>query len=279
MHIFNTITDLRNYLNSQNNSRKSIGFVPTMGALHDGHLKLVSESMNENELTIVSIFVNPTQFNNPDDLKKYPRTLEKDISLLKKIGCTALFCPSNDEVYPKNYSPLHIDLSPLDEVMEGKHRPGHFNGVVNVVHRLFDIVQPTKAYFGKKDFQQVAVIRAMKEALNLSVEVVAIETLRESNGLAMSSRNLRLSESEKEKSTVIYKSLVKAKELATEKGPKEVEKTLTQLIEEGGLNVEYVSIVHPESLMPMEKWEKGATACVVAYCGDVRLLDNMEVYN
>lgn len=257
---------------------KTIGFVPTMGALHYGHISLVKSATSQCDITIVSVFVNPTQFNNPEDLVNYPRTLEADIELLSEIDCDLVFAPSVEEMYPENSLPIQLDLGKLAEVMEGKYRPGHFDGVVNVVNRLFDIVKPNKAFFGLKDFQQVSVIRFMTNTLKLPIEIVACPTLREASGLAMSSRNTRLSEIEKEDALIIYKSLVFAKELAKCSNPEIVKKEVIEFFNQGKLVLEYFEIVNPITLESLgAEWMPSATACIVAYCGDVRLIDNMKL--
>lgn len=269
---------MQEHVSSLKSEGKSIGFVPTMGALHYGHISLVSQAMNQCDITIVSIFVNPTQFNNSDDLVKYPRTLDADIELLKGINCDIVFAPSVDEMYPKNSSSIQLDLGKLGSVMEAKFRPGHFDGVVNVVNRLFEIVKPNKAFFGLKDFQQVAVIRFMTKQLNLPIEIIACPTLREETGLAMSSRNMRLSKEQKEDALQIFRSLSLAKKLAPDHSPLEVKKAVTNYFQQGKLKLEYFEIVDPNTLESLDsKWENGATACIVAFCDDVRLIDNMEL--
>jgi pantoate--beta-alanine ligase len=257
---------------------KTIGFVPTMGALHYGHISLVSSAMSQCDITIVSIFVNPTQFNNADDLLKYPRTLEADVELLSTINCDAVFAPSVEEMYPKNRDSIQLDLGNLANLMEGKFRPGHFDGVVDVVSRLFEIVKPTKAFFGLKDFQQVSVITFMTKKLNLPIEIIACPTLREDSGLAMSSRNMRLSELGKKDALHIYRSLSLAKELASNFSPFEVKEKVINYFKEGKLELEYLEIVNPTTLESLNtEWVDGATACIVAYCGDVRLIDNLKL--
>lgn len=192
MHIFNTISETQQYLKAQQRAGKTIGFVPTMGALHAGHISLIERAKTENDLAVCSIFVNPTQFNNSDDLKKYPRTLERDCEMLRPVGCDVVFAPSAEEMYP-SLPQLKMDFGTLETIMEGKFRPGHFNGVGIVVSKLFNIVKPDKAYFGLKDLQQVAVIRRMVQELSFDLEIIPCPTLRETDGLAMSSRNTRLS--------------------------------------------------------------------------------------
>ena len=236
MQVFTKVNELQIFLKEQLLQNKSIGFVPTMGALHAGHGSLVTRAKSENDLVVVSIFVNPTQFNSSDDLTKYPRSIEKDAQFLDGLGCDIAFVPEVDEIYTTDYELPDIALGFLDETMEGFHRPGHFIGVVQVVYRLFQIVLPTRAYFGLKDFQQVAVIRFMTENFHLPVEIIACPTLRETDGLAMSSRNMRLSEKHREESIHISKTLILE-----------------------------------------DEWVPNSIACIVAYLGDVRLIDNMEM--
>ena len=279
MKVYSKTSDLKNVINNVKAQGKTIGFVPTMGALHNGHISLVNTSEEQCDITIVSIFVNPTQFNNIEDLNNYPRTLEEDIKLLEKsTNCDILFSPSFTDVYPEDFQKSKLNLGLLENVMEGKHRPGHFEGVVNVVKRLFEIVEPTKAFFGLKDFQQVAVIKYMTKAFSLPVEIMACPTLRETSGLAMSSRNQRLSENEKEEALIIHKTLLKAKELSSTCTPREVIEKSISFFEKGNLKLEYFEIVNPLTLESLdENWTEGSTACIVAYCGEVRLIDNLQL--
>ncbi|MFA7274284.1 MAG: pantoate--beta-alanine ligase [Crocinitomicaceae bacterium] len=272
------IDEIQSYVNDKRNGGCSIGFVPTMGALHPGHLSLVAQSTHENAITIVSIFVNPTQFNNSEDLKKYPRTIEKDLEMLSETGCDVVFVPTVEEIYSKDFEPILVDLGLIGSTLEGHFRPGHFDGVVAVVQRLFSIVAPDNAYFGRKDFQQVAVIRRMVEALHSSVQIHEGSTIRETSGLAMSSRNLRLSEEEKNQATLIYKVLTEMQEKAKNQAPLDVNNWGKQAFNAGPLELEYLEIVHPKTFEILTtEWVAGATACVVAYCGEVRLLDNLEM--
>ena len=278
MKVYSKITELQEHISKLKSEGKTVGFVPTMGALHYGHISLVSLAMRQCDVTVVSIFVNPTQFNNPDDLLKYPRTLESDVELLSTINCDIVFAPTVEEMYPENRKAIQLDLGNLANLMEGKFRPGHFDGVVDVVSRLFEIVNPTKAFFGLKDFQQVSVIRFMTSKLNLPIEIVACPTLRETSGLAMSSRNMRLSETDKEDALHIYKSLQLAKELAVTYSPLEVKEKVIEFFESGNLKLEYLEIVDPITLESLNsEWVNGSTACIVAYCGEVRLIDNLQL--
>lgn len=278
MLVLETLRAVQQSLRTVIQTNKKIGFVPTMGALHEGHLSLITKAKETCDLVVASIFVNPTQFNNPADLDKYPRMPEEDAALLESVGCDFLFLPTTESIYPEGYEHLKMDLAPLDEVMEGKYRPGHFAGVIDVVSRLFDIVKPTHAFFGRKDFQQVMIIKYMTKKLNLPIEIVVGETIREQSGLAMSSRNLRLTEQQKQQATVIYETLSFGKEMAPFLSPQEVLIEMISILEVSPLELEYLEIVDAETLLPLtDFWLPGATACVVAYCGEVRLIDNLEL--
>jgi len=251
-----------------------------MGALHEGHLTLIRQAASENDFVVVSIFVNPIQFNNPEDLEKYPRNLEADIEKLEKTGCNLVFAPSAVEMYPEP-DQTEFDFGQLDKVMEGKFRPGHFNGVAIVVKRLFDIVTPDKAYFGEKDFQQLAIIKTMVSMLQIPVEIVSCPIVREPDGLAMSSRNARLSPEERAEAPVIHKALAGIKENYTWFIPDGVKQLLIGEIQESHFfRVEYVDVVDTETLQPFEDWNdaKHAVVCVAALIGKVRLIDNIVLY-
>ncbi len=282
MLIFNTISETQNYLKSQQKAGKSIGFVPTMGALHAGHISLIERSKADNDLTVCSIFVNPTQFNNPEDLKKYPRTLEKDCEMLQSAGCHVVFAPSAEEMYP-SLPQLRMDFGTLETVMEGKFRSGHFNGVGIVVSKLFNVVKPDKAYFGLKDLQQVAVIRQMVRDLSFDLEVVPCPTLREIDGLAMSSRNTRLSLEARALAPQIYKVLNLAKEkLETGASTIETQEFVNQHFSNyTEFELEYFEVADFDTLKPIEaKNETGKTAiCIAAFLGEVRLIDNIVFEN
>lgn len=267
--------ELTTILSKLKSASKTIGFVPTMGALHKGHKALVDRASKENDLVVVSIFVNPTQFNNKEDLALYPRTLEADLDLLKSVKNALVFVPSVSDIYPENTSFKPFDLGNLDKVMEGKHRPGHFDGVVHVVHNLFEIVTPNKAYFGQKDFQQLAVIRKMNAHYNFPIEIIACETLREVSGLAMSSRNMRLSQQEKKDALIIWQTLLFVKENQSKFLPKELITKAHEFFNSGNLILEYLDIVEVESLENTESWENSTVCCIAAYCGKVRLIDNL----
>lgn len=282
MKQFSTVRDTREYLESKQFSGKTIGFVPTMGALHEGHLTLIRQSKAENDLTVCSIFVNPIQFNNPDDLDKYPRTLASDVKLLTAEGCDVLFSPDAAEMYPEGEPALiDLELGMLDKLMEGRFRPGHFRGVAIVVKKLFDIVGPTRAYFGKKDFQQLAVIRHMVNTLNLPYEIVPCETVRESDGLAMSSRNMRLTIAERGIAPSIFQVLRKVRDKTGKVPVRELKEWAVKKIQEQpAMRVEYFEITDRETLMPLESWDHRikAVALTAVYLGDVRLIDNIELF-
>ena len=276
MLLVKTIKELQNILTD---SRKSgtIGFVPTMGALHRGHLSLVEQAVLESQTVVVSIFVNPTQFNNPTDLEKYPRTLEPDFKLLKTTGCNIVFAPNAKEVYPETDN-RKFDFGTLETVMEGKHRPGHFNGVAQVVSKLFEMVKPDKAYFGLKDFQQLAIIKAMVKQLELPVEIVSCPIVREKSGLAMSSRNELLNAEQRKNAAHIFEILAKAKEQKGQKSVEEITNWVVETINKNPfLNVEYFEIVDGEQLQPIKNWSEtnSKIGCVAAFCGDIRLIDNI----
>ncbi len=277
MFLANTINDLQHKLEQFRNSDESIGLVPTMGALHAGHISLVNRALNEKQKVEVSIFVNPTQFNDPKDLERYPRNLDADLKLLEKTGCHIVFAPDVKEVYPKPDT-RKFNFVELETVMEGKHRPGHFNGVAQVVSKLFDMVKPNKAYFGLKDFQQLAVIKNMVKQLEIPVEIVPCPTMREESGLAMSSRNELLTPEERKNAAVISESLFAARELVSQKSVQALAGWIEENINKNRyLTVEYVEIVDDEKLQPIKSWnEKNAkVACVAVYCGKVRLIDNI----
>lgn len=278
MYVISTIEEVQSYLNEQAFQGKTIGFTPTMGALHEGHMSLLRASKAQCDVSVVSIFVNPTQFNNTSDLEKYPRRMEQDLAILEQNGCDAVFTPSEKEIYPENFKGVAMDLSVVDEAMEGTFRPGHFQGVVNVVFRLFEILRPSKAFFGLKDFQQVAIIKMMVEELDLPTKVVGCETHRAENGLAMSSRNYRLNEQQLKEASAIFKTLVYGKSLLKENTPAEAREKMKDYFDQFPLDLEYLQIVNTNTLEKLDsEWSESATCCIAAYCGDVRLIDNMEL--
>jgi len=278
MILCRTKTELQHILKAQG-ANPIIGFVPTMGALHEGHLSLVRQARRENEVVVVSIFVNPIQFNNSEDLEKYPRDLERDLNMLKEVGCDIVFAPENSEMYPEKPTEVY-DFGALETVMEGAFRPGHFNGVAVVVKRLFDLVNPTTAYFGEKDFQQLAVIRALVEQENLAVEIVGCPTVRESDGLAMSSRNTRLSEEDRRLAPQIQKILRDSRDLIDMFTPAQVKAFAEEQLKKiPRTRLEYFEIVNAKTLQPIEKWDDcpRRVACVAIWLGDVRLIDNVKI--
>ena len=278
MVVTNTVEQLNSALQEARDKNKTVGFVPTMGALHAGHMALVERARQDCDIVVVSVFVNPTQFNNPEDLKLYPRTPETDAALLEKHGCSVAFFPSVEDVYPENLVIPEVDLGGMESVMEGKFRPGHFKGVVQVVWRLFDLVKPGKAFFGLKDFQQVAVIQHMVRYLGLNVEIVPCPTLRESSGLAMSSRNMRLTPEQRDEAVVIYDVLSMLKEKSGEFTPQQLVDLGTERMNRSSLKLEYLQIVDSITLKALtDEWSEKATACMSAYCGNVRLIDNMQL--
>ena len=283
MQTITTKSELTRQINACIRQGKTIGFVPTMGALHAGHAALVQKACSENEICVVSIFVNPTQFNNAEDLQKYPRTLQKDAVLLESLGVHFVFAPTPEEMYSTEemQTRFSFDFNGLDKVMEGKMRPGHFNGVVQVVSRLFELVRPTRAYFGEKDFQQLAIIRHMVEHSALSsnfnnLKIVGCPIVRETSGLALSSRNERLSDSEKQTAVAISQTLLASVEWAKTDSIEAVKKRVIDTINAiDGLEVEYYEIVDKTTLQPTTTFDN-AIGCVTVYCGPVRLIDNIQ---
>ena len=280
MNIYKTAEELRSFVTEERKQGHRIAFVPTMGALHEGHLSLVRRALKENDCCIVSVFVNPTQFNNPRDLETYPRTLDADSHLLASIGTTALFAPEVKTIYPEPDTRV-FHVGAVAEVMEGKYRPGHFNGVMQVVSRLFDLVQPDCAYFGEKDFQQIAVLRAMAREIKSPVEIIACPIVREEDGLARSSRNTLLSEEGRAQAPNIYRILSESRTWSKELSPKAVIERATQLLDAiPTLRVEYFEIVDADTLQPITRWEDSPKphGCITVYCGEVRLIDNIAYY-
>lgn len=281
MLVFETQQALRAYLASELSATQSIGLVPTMGALHDGHLSLLQKSLEENDLTVMSIFVNPTQFNNADDLKKYPRTLEADVQKVHNLNPNiVVFAPSVEDIYEGNTVSEPFSFDGLEFQMEGKHRPGHFDGVGTIVKKLFEIVLPTRAYFGEKDFQQLQIIKKMVQKEQMTVEVIGRPIFREKSGLAMSSRNARLSESEKQEATKIYKTLLQAKELFKNNDIQFVEQWVeAQFQDDQHMSVEYFEIADEETLEKATTKIEGKIfrAFIVVYVNDVRLIDTISL--
>jgi pantoate--beta-alanine ligase len=277
MKVLTTIKEMSEEADRLRKSGKKIGFVPTMGALHEGHISLVNRAVKENDVTVVSIFVNPIQFNNPEDLKNYPRDIEKDLTLLKKNNCDLVFCPDEKEIYPEKISEKY-DLGGLDRLMEGQFRPGHFQGVVVVVKRFFDIIRPDSAYFGKKDFQQLSIIKYIVQQLNIPVNIIGCETVREEDGLAKSSRNQLLSSEMRREAPFISQTLFKCRELKANMDVDQVKKYVHIAFNQSSkLNLEYFEIIGEENLLPVNQWndKKNTVACIAVWAGNVRLIDNI----
>ena len=279
MKIIRTVKELKEAVSALKSEGKSVGLVPTMGALHDGHISLVERARTGNDAVVVSVFVNPTQFNNPDDLRTYPRTEDADCHRLEKAGVDIAFIPSVEEMYPEPDTRV-FDLGPVAAVMEGAMRPGHFNGVAQVVSRLFAMVNPDRAYFGEKDFQQIAVIRRMVELEKFPIEIVACPIKRESDGLALSSRNVRLSSHQREVAPNIHR--VMEESLAYKGSGASLKDVKHRVIDEINaypeMEVEYYEIVNAADMQPVAEWSDcdEAVGCITVYLGDVRLIDNIK---
>ena len=280
MQIIRKVDDLLSYVALNKGNGRSIGLVPTMGALHAGHLSLVSRAVGENDVTIVSVFVNPTQFNNPTDLATYPRNEEADFKLLAEAGASVAFAPAVEEMYPEGTERDHeFRLGSAAEVMEGKYRPGHFQGVAQVVSRLFRLAQPTRAYFGEKDFQQIAVIRNMVSSERIDVEIVACPIKRAGDGLALSSRNALLSEEQRRNAPGIYAALRDSIGYSHSHSVRATHDSVVERIDSiPEMKVEYFEIVDARTLLPVEEWEESDSivGCITVYNGKVRLIDNIR---
>lgn len=279
MKVLKSKKTLIDYVERQREMGKKIGFAPTMGALHQGHLSLYKAAKKENDEVISSIFVNPTQFNNPDDFQKYPKTLEKDIELLEKAGVDAVYVPNVEEMYPDGLNSKKYDFDGLENEMEGKYRPGHFDGVGTIVEELFRQVQPHNAYFGEKDYQQLAIIKKMVEKTKLPVKIHGVPTLREEDGLAMSSRNVRLTETQRKEATIIYETLTKVKEWFKVISLEEIKQKVTDIFRNSNFELEYFVIADEEMLKEANAIDenKEFRAFIVAYADTVRLIDNMHL--
>ena len=279
MKVLKSKKTLIDYVERQREMGKKIGFAPTMGALHQGHLSLYKAAKKENDEVISSIFVNPTQFNNPDDFQKYPKTLEKDLELLEKAGVDAVYVPNVEEMYPDGLNSKKYDFDGLENEMEGKYRPGHFDGVGTIVEELFRQVQPHNAYFGEKDYQQLAIIKKMVEKTKLPVKIHGVPTLREEDGLAMSSRNVRLTETQRKEATIIYETLEKVKEWFKVISLEEIKQKVTDIFRNSNFELEYFVIADEKTLKETDYFykDKNYRAFIVAYAGDVRLIDNMHL--
>lgn len=278
MKIVNSIQELKRYLAEERQHNKQIGFVPTMGALHNGHLSLVKRCVEENDVCVVSIFVNPTQFNDKNDLATYPRALDKDSALLEPVGCDYVFAPTETEMYPEPDTRT-FDFGTVSAVMEGARRPGHFNGVAQIVSKLFYAVEPDNAYFGEKDFQQIAVIRAMVKQLNIPVKINACPILREDDGLALSSRNVRLTPEQRQKAPLIARTLKESTNFAAGKSVQEtIDYVVNTINADPVMRVEYYEIVDGITMESIKDWSdtEYAVGCITVYCGEVRLIDNVR---
>ena len=278
MELIKSIAVLGNLLSGFRKEGKTIGLVPTMGALHEGHAALVKRCVAENDITVVSVFVNPTQFNNPEDLRLYPRTLDADCALLEKLGVDIVFAPDVEEMYPEPDTRV-FDFGMLDKVMEGRFRPGHFNGVAQIVSKLFYAVGPGRAYFGEKDFQQLAIVREMVKQLQIPVEIVAVPIVREESGLALSSRNMRLTPQQREIASEIFKTLKMSVEMISKQSVEDTKKFVVDRINnQEGLSVEYFEIVDGNTLQSITDWNDSSyiVGCIAVFCGEVRLIDNIH---
>jgi len=281
MEIFKTVKSLKEKILFLKNKGKTIGFVPTMGALHEGHISLINRSVEDNNFTVASLFVNPTQFNKPEDLQKYPRTFDEDKEKLQSAKCDILFFPSSEEMYPANEKAEQYDFGQIATVMEGEFRPGHFDGVAQIVSKLFRIVTPTKAYFGQKDFQQLAIVNNLNNnyLTDLGIEIIGCKIIREKGGLAMSSRNLRLNKKERENANIISRTLFKAQNLKNKMNIKDLKNWVSKKINENKyLQLEYFDIIDNKNLNSIKNWtdKNEKTACIAVYCGEIRLIDNVS---
>jgi len=276
MRLVHTVSEMKKLSNEDLKSGKKIGFVPTMGYLHKGHLSLVEAARKENDIVVVSIFVNPTQFGPNEDYSRYPRDLEHDLRLLEPFGVDYVFVPSVEEMYPPLYS-VYVEETELSKYLCGASRPGHFRGVCTVVAKLFNIVKPTRAYFGQKDAQQFRVLRRMVENLNMDVEMIEMPIVREEDGLAMSSRNVYLNEDERKEATRLYKSLLRAKELidSGERDVQKIKQEMFKVLEHPLLRIDYVEIVDEKTLRPVDKIESKIIIALAVFVGKARLIDNM----
>lgn len=279
MIIFKAADQISEFISEQKQKGKCIGFVPTMGALHAGHLSLIAASKSKNDVTVCSIFVNPTQFNNPDDFKRYPITVEKDIQVLVEAGCNVLFLPPVSEIYPPQYQKKTYNLGQIENTLEGFYRPGHFQGVCQVVDRLLEIVDPHKIYLGQKDYQQCMVVQKLIEIIGKEddYKLITVPTMRESDGLAMSSRNLRLSETDRKKAPTIYQTLKDLKENYTKNTIDHLTNKAAERLKANEFKVDYVAVVDAKTLEPAKADTKQLVALVAASISDIRLIDNLPL--
>ena len=282
MQLIKKVSELQAVLAEARRGDKSVGFLPTMGALHDGHLTLARRAVKENDISVVSVFVNPTQFNNKTDLETYPRNVEEDARKLSEVGVDFVFAPVAEEFYTKEEmdNRFEFDFGGLDQVMEGKFRPGHFNGVVQVVSKLFRLVEPTRAYFGEKDFQQLAIIRRMVDVMGFNLEIVGCPIVREESGLALSSRNALLTEEQRKLATNIHAVLAESCQFVGQTSVQELhDSTIAAINRHDGLEVEYYDIVDGRTLKSVGRWDDTdyIVGCITVYCGKVRLIDNIRL--
>ncbi len=280
MLIFDNIKELQTLLDSHRAKNNTIGFVPTMGALHNGHLSLINASNENNDISVCSIFVNPTQFNNSSDLDNYPRTIDSDLALLKSVNCDIIFIPTTETMYPKGEQKTTFNFGTFEQVMEGKDRPGHFQGVGEIVKKLFEIVMPDNSYFGKKDYQQLLIIKELVRQYDLSPEIIGCEIIREKDGLAMSSRNTRLTKEQRAEAPHIHQTLLWAKENSKNYSPKELTEKVDKLINSNPeMEITYFEIAEAASLLSCKEWKKGThyIGFIVVQMGTVRLIDNIDI--
>lgn len=279
MEVLNNIKSVHNLIVKLKKTGKTIGFVPTMGALHQGHISLVEQSLKENDFTLVSVFINPTQFNNSEDLKKYPITTDNDIEILKKHGADAVYFPKVEDIYPNGLTSEHYEFDGLEMQMEGKFRPGHFDGVATVIRRFFEIVQPLNAYFGEKDFQQLRIVQELVKNFHLPIQIVPVTIKREEDGLAMSSRNVRLTESQRKESPIIYQILLQAKEYLKNHSIEETKKFVEEKFKETSFELEYFEIADEKNLLPAKEKLKDQKlrAFIAVFADEVRLIDNLDL--
>ncbi|RLD36376.1 MAG: pantoate--beta-alanine ligase [Bacteroidetes bacterium] len=281
MIVISNRNEIRNKVNMLIAKSKSIGFVPTMGALHQGHLTLVEQAKHENDYVVVSIFVNPTQFNNKEDLNKYPRDTDADLEKLDSVGCDFVFLPAVDEMYPRDETLRKYDFGSLTHVMEGKNRPGHFDGVATIVHKLFEAIPATRAYFGKKDYQQLLVIKSLVKQLRLNIEIRPCNIVREADGLAMSSRNQRLTKEQRKVAPVIYQTLQKAVKMASNTSPDEIKAfVMSEINKVTEMKLEYFEMANADSFQPIIHFEKNKNIMgfIVVNLGAIRLIDNIQFF-
>ena len=279
LELIYTNDELNHQLDEIRKKGKKIGFVPTLGALHEGHISLINKSLRTSDITVCSIFVNPTQFNESDDYDRYPRTIKSDSKKLRTTKCHFLYNPDRKEVYPKNYKKFSMDLNGLDKVMEGANRPGHFDGVIEVVHRLFSIVKPDFAFFGEKDFQQLSIIQKMVKETKMNVEIVPCKIIREKDGLAMSSRNALLTKNNRAAAPILFKTLKKVSKNKNGLSPFALKKWAVSFLEKNNVDVEYLEISKSEDLRPVKRWYKvrPCRVFITARFGEIRLIDNVSM--